>query len=95
MESAFNARDDVDQMLEAFQNERLEPKAVEEILGITAQERRRWSKDGRLPKSGTGQFKKGQHVFQYFLHPADGIAKIARDPQIIARWRVLDSQKAD
>ena len=77
----------IETSLASFARERLTPKVVEEVLGITSRERIRWTKDGRLPKSGTGSFKKGSHVFQYSLHPADKIAYLAEDPSIVASWR--------
>lgn len=90
----YNARfavDDLDRMLDSFANEKLTPKMVEEVLGITALERVRWNKDGRLPKSGTGTFRKGRQLFQFLLHPAAGIAKIAANPSVIAEWRKADA----
>ena len=85
----------VDQMLDAFRKERIIPKIVEEVLGIGASERRRWIKDGRLPTSGTGQFKKGKTVFQFHLHRADDIARLIAHPEIIAEWRAADGETAD
>jgi hypothetical protein len=85
----------VDQMLDAFRKERIIPKIVEEVLGIGASERRRWIKDGRLPTSGTGQFKKGKTVFQFYLHRADDIARLIAHPEIIAEWRAADAEVAD
>jgi hypothetical protein len=82
---------DIERMLDGFVKERLSPKMVEEILGITSVERLRWTKDGRLPKSGTGSFRKGRHVFQFYLHPPAEIAKLAADPAIISRWREVDT----
>lgn len=84
------AMEEIEQVVDDFCKERLEPKVVEEILGISSQERRRWVKDGRLPRSGTGQFKKGKQVFQFFLHPADEIAKLAAHLEIIESWREAD-----
>lgn len=85
---------DLDRMLDAIARERLPPKIVEEILGITARERVRWSKDGRLPKSGTGSFRKGQHLLRFYLHPVEEIAKLAANPTIIAEWREVDRKAA-
>lgn len=85
----------VDQMLDAFRKERIIPKIVEEVLGIGPSERRRWIKDGRLPTSGTGQFKKGKTVFQFYLHRADDIARLIAHPEIIAEWRKADGQATD
>jgi hypothetical protein len=82
---------DIERMLDDFGKERLSPKMVEEILGITSVERLRWTKDGRLPKSGTGSFRKGRHVFQFYLHPPAEIAELAAHPAVISRWREADA----
>jgi hypothetical protein len=87
------AIDDIERMLDAFAQERLTPQMVEEILGITSAERVRWNKDGRLPKSGTGSFRKGRQVFVFYLHPPAEIAKLAADPTIISRWREADAER--
>jgi hypothetical protein len=79
-------------MLDAFRKERLIPKVVEEALGISSCERRRWTKDSRLPKSGTGHFKKGKTVFQFYLHSPKEIAQLAATPEIIAEWRAADGE---
>jgi hypothetical protein len=95
IERVKSAISHVDQMLDAFRKERVIPKIVEEVLGISARERRRWIKDGRLATSGTGQFKKGKTVFQFYLHRADDIARLVAHPEIIAEWRATDAEAAD
>ena len=82
-------------MLDAFRKERVIPKIVEEVLGISARERRRWIKDGRLATSGTGQFKKGKTIFQFYLHRVDDIARLVAHPEIIAKWRAADAEAMD
>jgi hypothetical protein len=84
---------DLDSMLDALAEERLSPKMVEEILGITSLERKRWNKDGRLPKSGMGSFKKGQQQIYFYLHPFSEIAKLVANPEIIAKWREADAKE--
>ena len=71
------------------------PKIVEGVLGIGANERRRWIKDGRLPTSGTGKFKKGKTVFQFYLHRAEDIAWLIEHPDVIAEWRAADGEATD
>lgn len=72
--------------------ERWSPHNIEDAGGtITAY----WKRDDFLPKSGTGQFKKGRQVFQFYLHPAEEIAKLAANPKIIAEWRKADGQATD
>jgi len=81
-------------MLDTVAKERLSPQMVEEILGITSAERNGWNKDGRLPKSGTGSFKKGRQQIYFYLHPVTEIAKLAANPKIIAEWREADAKAA-
>jgi hypothetical protein len=92
---ARSAIEYLDHMLDGFRKERLTPKIVEEALGISSIERRRWIKDGRLPTSGAGHFKKGKTVFQFSLHAPEDIAKIAGRPQIIMAWREVDNDAAE
>jgi hypothetical protein len=68
---------------------------VEEALGITSVERKRWTKDGRLTKSGTDSFRKGRVIFQIYLHPPKEIALLMANPSIIAGWRQADLQDRD
>jgi len=94
MKDAAKARSAIeylDYMLDGFRKERLAPKIVEEALGISSAERRRWIKDGRLPTSGAGHFLKGKTVFQFSLHAPEDIARIAARPEIIAVWREADN----
>jgi hypothetical protein len=98
MKDASNARSAIeylDHMLDGLRKERLSPKIVEEAFGISLIERRRWIKDGRLPTSGAGHFKKGKTVFQFSLHAPEDIAKIAARPEIIAAWREVDNDPSE
>jgi hypothetical protein len=81
----------IDEALDAFRQERLYPKVVEEILEITPRERRRWTKDGRLPKSGTGSFRRGQQSIHFALHPPQEIARLSNNPGIIVAWLKADA----
>jgi hypothetical protein len=47
------------QRLEQFGAQKITAKAVESIFRITAVERQCWTKDGRLPNSGTEFFQRG------------------------------------
>jgi hypothetical protein len=82
---------DLCDLLADFTKDLVTPKVVEEALGITARERIRWTKDGRLPKSGTGTFKKGRHNFMYYLHPSAKIALLVETPSILKSWRDADA----
>jgi hypothetical protein len=85
---------EIDLMLDGFSKERLTPRMVEEILGISSVERRQWTKDGRLPKSGMASFRRGQQSFYLYLHPPDKIVRLAASPAIIARWRDEDAARS-
>ena len=77
----------IDAALDAFRQELLHPRIVEEILGITPHERRRWTKDGRLPHSGSGSFRPGRQSIRFALHPAAEIVALAGRPETIDAWR--------
>jgi hypothetical protein len=64
----------------------LSPKDVERSLHITAQERIRWTKDGRLKTSGSGSFRKGQAI-TFKTYCVVAALKSAANPGAIARWR--------
>lgn len=82
----------IDASIEAFKEERLYPKVVEEILQITSRERLRWTKDGRLPRSGAAAFGVGQRSIHFALHPVEQIAALSKSPEIIAAWRSADKK---
>jgi hypothetical protein len=83
----------IDLMLDRYANERLTPRMVEEILGITGAERRRWTKDGRLPKSGMASHHRGPQLFYLSLHPPKKIEQLANSPDLIAQWRNEDAAR--
>jgi hypothetical protein len=82
----------IDAAIDSFRAEKLHPKEVEEVLGITALERIRWTKDGRIPQSGTGSFGVGQRSIRFPLHPGDGIAALAGRAGIVEEWRAIDAE---
>jgi hypothetical protein len=83
----------IDRYIDQFLDQPLTPRMVEDVLGITKQERSRWSKDGRLKRSGTASFKRGQ-VVQFYTHSVEFISALARHPSIIAVWRAEDATAA-
>ena len=64
---------------------------VEELLGITAAERRRWSKDGRMPVSGRAFFSQGQKQVGLFVYSPEAIRDLAARSDVIAGWRRQDA----
>ncbi|WP_036051299.1 hypothetical protein [Bradyrhizobium sp. Tv2a-2] len=83
-----------EQRLMRLQQEPLTAKMVEEILGITGAERRRWSKDGRLPNAGHALFSQGRKQVGIFLYPPDAIRQLAKRLDTIADWRLRDKDPA-
>jgi hypothetical protein len=79
----------LDKRLDAIATRTLVPRLVEELLGISTRERLRWSKDGRLPRSGSVTFRK-RHPITIATHPTDKMLELAANPSIIAEWRKRD-----
>ena len=84
---------DIDAALDAFRKQPLHPLVVEEVLGITASERRRWTKDRRLPQSGMGSFGRGRRSIYFALYVAAKIAVLAQEPATIETWRSEDEKR--
>ena len=76
--------------LDRLSREALPSKVVQELLEITPAECSRWTKDGRLPKSGTSQFKRGRRKVQLYTYDADKVLELRSHPELIARWRRSD-----
>jgi hypothetical protein len=81
-----------EQKLSRLRQESLTAKMVEEILSITGAERRRWTKDGRIPNTGRASFSQGNKQVSLFLYAPDVIRALARDPEQIAEWRRDDGE---
>ncbi len=80
---------EIDAALKIIANRPLTPRLVQNVLGITARERLRWTKDGRLPVKGSISFRRGQTI-NIRTYAPDGIAKLLSDPALIASWRAND-----
>jgi hypothetical protein len=83
---------EIDRRLEAMAMRPLMPLMVEQVLGITAHERLRWTKDGRLPRSGQAAFRKAGAVV-IATHPVDKISRLQAQPDVIAAWREARRQE--
>jgi hypothetical protein len=66
------------------------PKAVDRALGITARERIRWYKDGRLPICGKVSASDGRRGAHFPLFPFDEIVRLQANPDLIEAWRRED-----
>lgn len=93
--AAFSkAKTTVSKALERISSRAVIPREIEDILGISTTERRRWLADGRLPSAGTRTLRlrgRGKITFHVF------------DPQIVQdllagdlidAWREADAEKA-
>jgi hypothetical protein len=64
-----NALAELEAVIVAFQKERLEPKVVQDALGITAQEYRRWVKTGVCQDQALGSSERGARFFSTLRTP--------------------------
>ena len=76
----------LDQRLEAIANRPLSARQAQTLLGITARERLRWTKDGRLPRHGTDFIKRGQ-IISLATYAVEEIENLFRHPETVRRWR--------
>ena len=81
----------IDNRLDWLRSQRLYPKVVEEILGITSAERIRWTKDGRLKSSGRASFSQGRKSVSLFLYDRAYIKELAGLPDVRRQWRKADT----
>jgi len=82
----------LDRRLDEILNRPLPPKRLQSLLGISSQERLRWTKDGRLPRSGVIQFRRGG-VISLSTYPVDQILELIEAPCRIEKWRQEDRIK--
>jgi hypothetical protein len=79
-----------EERLVRLRDEPLTAKMVEEILSISSTERRRWSKDGRMPTAGNVFFSQGKKQVSLFVYSPDTISKLIARPDQISDWRERD-----
>lgn len=75
--------------LERIAHKPISQRQVERLLDISANERLRWSKDGRLRRSGTAQILRGAKIMLYTYPPRE-VERLLGAPEIIASWRDAD-----
>ncbi len=68
----------------------LTPRLVLSALPISAQERLRWTKDGRLLQAGAVTIRRA-HSISVATYAVETISELAEDPSIIALWREQDA----
>ena len=79
--------------LEQFGKEKITAKAVESILGITAAERRQWTKDGRFPNSGAEFFSRGSSTICIPTYSREAVVALYVKLDLIDGWRKVDAKQ--
>lgn len=70
------------------------PREIEDILGISTTERRRWLADGRLPSDGTRTMKlRGRSTITFHVFDPAVVREIL-ESDVIDAWREADAEKA-
>jgi hypothetical protein len=77
---------EIDQRLERIAERPLSARTVERTLSITARERSRWTKDGRLAAAGTSLIRRGQLV-SLSTYAVGDVARLINEPETIRAWR--------
>lgn len=81
----------LDVRLQALFDKPLPAKYVDVLLNITGKERRRWTKDGRLPATGHVMSSRTKGRFAVPLFSVDLIERLRNEPELIAQWRKEDA----
>ncbi len=85
----------VSKALEGIESLPVIPREIEDILGISASERHRWLKDGRLPSAGTRTVKLRGRAQKITFHVFDPrMVEDILDRGVIDTWREDDAEKA-
>ncbi|MDB5538864.1 MAG: hypothetical protein JWQ89_591 [Devosia sp.] len=83
----------ISRTLEGIESLPVIPREIEDILGISATERHRWLKDGRLPSSGTRTVKlRGRAKVTFHIFDPRVVEDIL-DRGVIDNWREDDAEK--
>jgi len=81
--------------LEGLENLPIIPREIEDILGITATERRRWLADGRLPSAGTRTVNLRGRARKITFHVFDPrLVEDVLDRGLVDTWREEDALAA-
>lgn len=84
----------VEKALEGIETRAVIPREIEDILGISTTERRRWLADGRLPSLGTRTMKlRGRGTITFHVFDPRLVEDIL-DRNLVDTWREDDAEKA-
>ena len=65
----------------------LSGRQVEQVLRINSEERRQWTREGRLPARGQSRMRRGPNKITLRTYDPELIEALADTPCEIARWR--------
>lgn len=85
--------DIVEGKLARLRDQLLTAKMVEEILSITANELRHWTKDGRIPPHGRAFFRQGRKQVGLFVYLPAAIRQLTAQAGQIEQWRQQDQRR--
>ncbi len=84
----------VSQALVGIESRPVIPREIEDILGITSAERRRWLEDGRLPSAGTRTIKlRGRGTITFHVFDPEFVEDVLSH-DIVVEWRAQDAEAA-
>jgi len=82
----------ISKALDGIERRPVIPREIEDILGISTTERRRWLADGRLPSAGTRTIKlRGRGTITFHVFDPDMVRKVL-DQDVIHFWREQDAE---
>lgn len=81
---------DIDRRISAIVEAPLSGQLVERALGITGEERRRWTRDGRLPTCGKSVGGRSGYLFSLPLYSLAVVQQLAEVEGVIGAWRSAD-----
>ncbi len=81
---------DIDRRIAAIVEAPLSGQLVERALGITGEERRRWTRDGRLPTCPKSVGGRSGHLFSLPLYSPATVERLILNTSI-AQWREQDA----
>lgn len=67
-------------------------RRTEQILRISAEERRRWTRDGRLPPHGQSRMRTGGREIILQTYDPEAVEALADMPAELAAWRARDAR---
>jgi hypothetical protein len=93
--AAFELAEILMQKIDNLASRPIDRKNVERVLEITSAECTRWTKDGRLPKSGNLIINRGAQRVQVSTYSPEAVAELIARPEVITLWRHQDKSSSE